>query len=147
MFLFIPLVAIFIFFNLVVSLDTTSDGTLAVAQAEENVVGDSMLALHTFASAYAQANPSFTGTALDSTIGSPTWYNRPASVATYITGGQAYVYYTGPAQGLPAYLIAATKNVAGAGTNQGGVLISPGSITGTAGIPSQVPNNAVVLMP
>ncbi|MBR8428919.1 type IV pilus biogenesis protein PilM [Burkholderia cenocepacia] len=147
---FIPLVAIFIFFQMMVSLTSVDDGKIAVAKSDTVAIGQSMLALHGFAALYASKNPGYSGYANDATLGSPSWYNRPTYVSTYLTGGKAYVYYNGPVQGLPAYLVATSGDIYGAGTNQNGVLVSPSALpadTATLTIPSQVPSGSIVVMP
>ncbi|MBN3729533.1 type IV pilus biogenesis protein PilM [Burkholderia sp. Tr-20390] len=147
---FIPLAAIFVFFQLIVSLTSVDDGKIAVAQTDTTTIGQSMLVLHGFAALYASKNPGYTGYANDATLGSPSWYNRPSYVGSYLTGGKAYVYYTGAVQGLPAYLVTTSGDIYGAGTNQNGVLMSPSATpaaTASLTIPSQVPNGSVVVMP
>ena len=151
MFGLIPLVAIFVFFQLVISLTTVDDGKLTVAQADTAMIGQSMLALHGFAALYARQNPGYTGYATDTVLGSPSWYNRPSYVGSYLSGGKAYVYYNGPSsQGLPAYLVTTSGDIYGTGTNQSGVLASPSALpadTASLQIPTQVPNGSVVVMP
>ncbi|CAE6793665.1 hypothetical protein R70006_04967 [Paraburkholderia domus] len=146
----IPLVAILMFFRLMVSVDTVDDGTIAAAQVDVNVIGQSMLALHTYAASFAHNNPGYSGTASAATLGAPAWYVQPSYVSVYVSGGKSYVYYTGSVQGLPGYLISVTQDPYGSGTDLAGVLASPGaSAAATAGlaIPGQVPNGSVVVMP
>ncbi|KVV07304.1 type IV pilus biogenesis protein PilM [Burkholderia ubonensis] len=147
---FIPLVAIFVFFQLMISLTSVDDGKVTGAQTDTVMIGQSMLALHGIAALYASNNPGYSGYANDATLGSPSWYNRPSYVSTYVSGGKAYVYYNGPVQGLPAYLVTTSGDIYGAGINQNGVLVSPSALpsaTASLTIPSQVPNGSVVVMP
>jgi PilM len=146
----IAIVAVSALLQMMVSLVTTDDGRIASMQADVQMIGQSMLALHTFAATYAQNNPAYTGTPTNATLGAPAWYVRPSYLSVYVTGGKSYVYYNGSVQGLPNYLVSVTQDPYSAGTDQSGMLSSPtapAAATAALTIPAAVPNGSVVVMP
>jgi hypothetical protein len=147
-FLLGPLVAILLLFATFSSQNNVDDGAIAIANEETANIGQSMMALHTFASEYASSNSTYVGTASNAVLATPTWYVRPGFVNVYVNAGKAYVYYTGSVQGLPGWLLTTSQDAYGAGVNNNGILVSAGATdTSAETIPTQVPNGAVVLMP
>lgn len=145
-----PLLLLMFIGQLMFSIVTTNDANITLNDKEIEAVGQNMLVYSTYARRYANANPALVGAVNSAAIGFPTWYVPPAQVANYMSGGKAYVYYTGQLKGLPYYLVSSTQDGFRAGINVNGVLASPTvPSTATTGlvIPAAVPNGAVVLMP
>lgn len=105
----------------------------------------SLLVYRNQVTAYAQANPSFTGAVDDSLLGLPSWYQKTPGAGNYLQAGISYVYLPSPLPGVVGLLARRTESST-VGTNQTGQLSSPrvGS-TGIA-LPAQVPQGAVVMV-
>lgn len=94
--------------------------------------------------AFSKSNPGFGGMPDDSALNLPTWFIKPAGVASYISAGTAYTYLNDIIQpGLPSRLVELTQSMA-IGVNNTGILVSP--YAGPTGItvPGAVPNGAIV---
>ena len=93
---------------------------------------------------FSKSNPGFGGMPDDSALNLPTWFIKPAGVASYISAGTAYTYLNDIIQpGLPSRLVELTQSMA-IGVNNTGILVSP--YAGPTGItvPGAVPNGAIV---
>lgn len=142
--------AVLIFLTMIINYVMTDQGSAVRAQTEVASIGDSMKIYANYATQYAVANPTYTGTPAVAALNLPTWYNAPPKVATYIQTGKAYTYYNGTYAALPAYLVNSLQNGYAAGINGNGVLQSPvlpSSATASYIIPAAVPNGSIVLMP
>lgn len=98
-----------------------------------------------FVSAYAQANPGFTGTVSDAAAAFPTWFTRIAGESNYVTGGAVYVYATPMSR---ANGMAIARNVGGTktGIDDAGLLTVPGLGATTQAVPGAVPVGSVVIV-
>jgi len=147
------LITMFIFIQLMISVVSNDQGNAMRLAARTAATGDTMIIYRNYATMYAVANPSYTGTPSNATLAFPSWFvppSYPSSVQTYIQTGNVYTYYTGPTVGVPGYLATKLQNAYEAGINKNGVLVSanlPQAATATISVPPAVPNGAVVLMP
>src|SRR5713226_8189571 len=102
------LITMFIFIQLMVSVVSYDQGAVKRSAARTAATGDTMIIYRNYATIYAVANPSYTGTPSNAALAFPSWFvppSYPASVLTFIQTGKVYTYYTGPTMGVPGYLV------------------------------------------
>ncbi|MGF0335775.1 type IV pilus biogenesis protein PilM [Ectopseudomonas toyotomiensis] len=102
-----------------------------------------MLVYRSAVSAYARANPGYSGIPSDAALSLPDWYIKPAGITAYIVDGSAYTFSTKAVPGLPAALVERTESVV-IGVNRAGYLVSPASGNMAILLPSTIPEGAVV---
>lgn len=146
--------AIFVFFVALITGTLMTQNSAATAadsqRAEAAAIAGSMQVYRNPVIAYAQANPSATGTLSDASLTLPTWYARLNGVSNYVNAGKGYVYYIGTSPELAYQVLKATNNSINVGINQGGNLVNPISSTNTTipmTLPSAIPNGSVVIAP
>lgn len=91
---------------------------------------------------YKIAHPSATGAIADSALSFPSWFQKMAGLNCYMSGGSAYVYFSGMSDQEAtdaAFLLSDTliygRKISGSVTTSKGVVFS---------VPSQVPNGSIV---
>ena len=93
---------------------------------------------------FSKSNPGLDGMPDDTVLNLPTWFIKPAGVASYISAGTAYTYLNDIAQsGMPSKLAELTQSMA-IGINHAGLLVSPSAGPTGIIIPGAVPEGAIV---
>lgn len=93
---------------------------------------------------FSKSNPGFGGMPDDSALNLPTWFIKPAGVASFISAGMAYTYLNDIAQsGMPSRLAELTQSMA-VGVNHAGMLVSPWAGPTGITVPSTVPEGVIV---
>jgi len=118
----------------------------AAATAQRITIEAGHIAVYSsLVSSYAQANPGFTGSVSDASLGLPAWFTRLSTEQNYVTGGVAYVYST-PANRAEGMAMARAIGVNVAGIDDSGALTQPGfGATGRV-IPAAVPSGSIVVV-
>ncbi|WP_122423045.1 type IV pilus biogenesis protein PilM [Pseudomonas viridiflava] len=121
------------------------DQSRVSAKSESDAIAGNMLVYRNFVSLYAQNNPAANGSIADLSLGLPVWFNRSPYLNNYVALGKSYVYYTVVVPGL----VWAVSDVTGSinvGTNEGGVLNTPGKGQTAILLPAQIPQSSVVIV-
>lgn len=140
-----PWILVLTLFFLQVQTSNTRNQQAAYLSAQASTIATNMMVYKSAATAYATANPTYTGSIADSSLSLPTWFTKVQGVSHYITGGAAYVYYTAATPGLADQLLRMTNNSITTGFAHGGQLVNPFVYTTSISLPATIPEGAVVL--
>lgn len=140
-----PWILILTVFFLQLQTTNTRNQHEAYLSAQASTIATNMLVYKSAATAYATANPTYTGSIADTSLSLPTWFAKTQGINNYIEGGTAYIYYTSATPGLADQLLQVTNNSITTGFKRGGHLVNPFVYTTSISLPATIPDNAVVL--
>lgn len=117
-----------------------------LASGDLAAVTSNMLTYRNAVARYALNNPLATGVIADTALGLPAWYRKHGSLGNYVSAGRSYVFYSGgDMPGLAGAVYAKTESAA-VGVNASGMLNTPTRGNTGIALPTQVPNQAVVIL-
>jgi hypothetical protein len=129
--------------QIVSSVTTRQQDAYLTAQASS--ISTNMMVYKSAVTVYATSNPAYSGTVPDTSLILPSWFQRFPGVTNYINSGTAYVYYLTPVPGLAQQLLQSTNNSITTGFKHNGMLVNPYVYTTSIPLPTNIPENAVVL--
>lgn len=118
-------------------------------QGQSEAVVGSMMVYRNKVTAYAQANPTFTGEVENSALALPSWFTPIAGVRNFVAGGQGFVYFagTGAESGQAYLMLKSADNDINVGIKRGSTLYNPIAGTTLVAMPAAIPDDAVVFAP
>lgn len=113
--------------------------------AEVSAQAGNLMVYHNQVTAYAEANPSASGSVADTALSLPTWYQKTPNAGNYLQAGTRYVYLASPLPGVVGALAQRTESIT-VGINNAGYLTSPRAGQTGIPVPAQVPLGALVIV-
>ncbi|MCA8270711.1 type IV pilus biogenesis protein PilM [Burkholderia vietnamiensis] len=140
-------VAAILMLTLTVQSDVVKLTESTTNQGETEAIATNLVIYGRYTATYAIAHPNVQGPVTDAAINAPYWIVRTPFVATYVSNGRGYAYYTGPAiPALVGQLVQQTQMGMNVGTVVGGTLNVPQlGVSTSIPLPPQIPNGSVVV--
>lgn len=131
----------------VLSIASTNDSIEAEQRVYVSSLAENVSIYQGFAKQYVSANPGFSGSVSDASLGLPSWYGKQEDMALYVASGKAYVYLVGSSAGRFAesagYMRDRTK-LGTWGTKKGGQVLTADAQL--LSVPAQIPEGAFVFV-
>lgn len=113
-------------------------------KGEVMALSGNMAVYQSYVVAYAQSNPTATGSIPDASLGLPAWFNKDSRLLNYVSGGKGYTYVSNAPAELSYQLLQDTNNSIFVGVVTAGNVTNPMSGSSTIPIPAAIPNGVTI---